>query len=313
MRKHSIDEIRFEFDKRGYTLLSNEYYNNATHMEYICRKHPSKGVMKITYGNFQSGRGCPYCGGEKSWRGRQRVNIRDIREAFAKRGYTLLDDKYINAHTKLHYRCKKHPDKDLFISWNNFKNGRGCKYCAIDERAKNKRVPKHIIVQKCEELEYQYVDSYYVDSVLYVQYICKKHEQYGVQKISWSNLRAGQRCRYCQNSKGEEMICNVLKQHGVDFYTQWSFDDCRYCLPLKFDFWLPSYNCIIEYDGEQHFQPVQFGGISVEQAKERLHDTQIRDNIKNQYCQHHNIDLIRIPHWEKDNIEKILCDKLNIC
>ena len=36
------------------------------------------------------------------------------------------------------------------------------------------------------------------------------------------------------------------------------------------------------------------------------------DGIKNQYCKHRNIDLLRIPYWEKDNIAQILYDKLNI-
>ena len=36
------------------------------------------------------------------------------------------------------------------------------------------------------------------------------------------------------------------------------------------------------------------------------------DAIKTQYCNDNNIKLIRIPYWEYDNIEKIICQELNI-
>jgi hypothetical protein len=312
MRKHNIDEVRQEFDERDYTLLEDEYHNNSTPMKYICRKHADKGVLKITYGNFHAGKGCPYCGGERSWQNRNRHDIAYIREEFNKRGYTLLDDKYIRSNAKLRYRCNKHPEKELAITWNNFQRGKGCRYCAIEERAKKKRMDINIIKQECEKRGYDYINSYYIESVLYIEYICRQHTSYGIQRISWSNLKSGRGCKYCQDSKGEMMVYNILKDNDIEFYTQWSFDGCEYHLPLKFDFWLPSYKCAIEYDGEQHFKPVQFGGISFEEADERFHDTQIRDGIKNQYCKHHDIDLLRIPYWEKDNIAQILYDKLNI-
>ena len=34
------------------------------------------------------------------------------------------------------------------------------------------------------------------------------------------------------------------------------------------------------------------------------------DDIKTKYCKDNNIELIRIPYWEKDNIEEILNHKL---
>lgn len=67
---------------------------------------------------------------------------------------------------------------------------------------------------------------------------------------------------------------------------------------------------LIEYDGEQHFKPVQYGGISIEQATEKFLQTQIHDNIKDQYCEEYNIPLLRIPYWEFDNIESIVFDTL---
>ena len=46
-----------------------------------------------------------------------------------------------------------------------------------------------------------------------------------------------------------------------------------------------------------------------EEAIEQMENTQHRDQIKTQYCKDNNIPLIRIPYWEKDNMEQFLLQK----
>ena len=62
----------------------------------------------------------------------------------------------------------------------------------------------------------------------------------------------------------------------------------------------------IEYDGRQHFIPVCFNGISQERAEERLRTSQIRDNIKNEFCKENNYPLLRIPYTEFGNIPDLV-------
>jgi hypothetical protein len=38
---------------------------------------------------------------------------------------------------------------------------------------------------------------------------------------------------------------------------------------MPFDFCVKELNVLIEYDGEGHFKPIQFGGISLNRAKEQ--------------------------------------------
>ena len=87
---------------------------------------------------------------------------------------------------------------------------------------------------------------------------------------------------------------------------QYKFDDCRFYNHLPFDFYLPEYNILIEYDGKQHFILNSFG-------KDMWHfvDIKIRDTVKNVYCENNNIELIRIPYWEFNDIENILKDRIN--
>ena len=70
-------------------------------------------------------------------------------------------------------------------------------------------------------------------------------------------------------------------------------------------------NILIEYDGQQHFKPVSFGNDE-EKAISEFKQRQINDDIKTQYCKSNDIELIRIPYWEYENIEEILKQKLNI-
>ena len=60
---------------------------------------------------------------------------------------------------------------------------------------------------------------------------------------------------------------------------------------------IQNFICFIEYDGSQHYKD----GIHWTETKD---DIQQRDKIKNEYCQKHNIPLLRIPYWELDNINK---------
>lgn len=101
----------------------------------------------------------------------------------------------------------------------------------------------------------------------------------------------------CLKSKGERLVSTCLKSMKILFETQKSFNDCKNPKTghiLYFDFYLPDYNCCIEYDGKQHYIDNNHW--------ESLKNIQYRDNIKNQYCKDNNIKLIRIPYTDYNKI-----------
>lgn len=67
---------------------------------------------------------------------------------------------------------------------------------------------------------------------------------------------------------------------------------------------------LIEYDGQQHYYQVNFGGISDEESFSSFINTVYNDSLKNSYCEDNNIPLLRIPYWDFKNIEQILEDKI---
>ena len=107
----------------------------------------------------------------------------------------------------------------------------------------------------------------------------------------------------CLKSKGELKINTLLTEMKISFKTQYSFDDCRFPDTQRlayFDYAIfhnEQLICLIEFDGTQHY-------IGWSQKQESLEIIQKRDNFKNEYCQKHNIPLVRIPYWELDNINK---------
>lgn len=113
----------------------------------------------------------------------------------------------------------------------------------------------------------------------------------------------------CLKSRGEQKIAELLKELKINFTKQKVFSDCINCKTgrkLRFDFYLPDYNYCIEYDGQQHF----CGWRS--SKEETLSIIQERDLIKTNYCQQHNVGLIRIPYTDYDILTKeYIEEKLN--
>lgn len=118
-KKLTIEFIRKEFKKEGYTLLTKNYINNTQKLKYICY---AGHVGKICFSSWEQGHRCSECAGLK------KLTITFIRKQFGKEGYILLSDVYVNSKTLLEYICpKKHR---WFISWNNWKHGHRCPRCS---------------------------------------------------------------------------------------------------------------------------------------------------------------------------------------
>ena len=99
----------------------------------------------------------------------------------------------------------------------------------------------------------------------------------------------------CRNKSSREFfISNYLKENNIEFEEQYIFNDCIYKSYLKYDFALFKNGkvfLLIEYDGKQHFEPVKwFGG------QDAFNERIIRDNIKNKYCEEHQIPLLRLKY-----------------
>ena len=111
----------------------------------------------------------------------------------------------------------------------------------------------------------------------------------------WSN---GVGCPSCFNSnpsKGEVKIYDWLTKHNIRFEFQKSFPDLYYKSKngrLKYDFYIPDQNLLIEFDGEYHYNPISFSKFI--SGDDQLALTQIRDKLKTEYAAKNNFNLLRI-------------------
>lgn len=125
----------------------------------------------------------------------------------------------------------------------------------------------------------------------------------GNSLVTYHTLSCG-----CLTSYYNMYIKQLLEKKKIDYKSEYTvyIGDKYY----RFDFYLPTYNLFIEYDGQQHFEPVRFHGNNKEEDEHTFRINKEHDKIKDNYCKENNINLLRIPYWEKDNIETIIDNHL---
>lgn len=115
----------------------------------------------------------------------------------------------------------------------------------------------------------------------------------------------GQRCPNCDRSIGSERIKKYLEKNNIEFLTEMKYNDLIDERELRFDFYIPKFDALIEFDGEQHFREKSFGA-NTSKSRIEYETLQKHDRMKNEYCREKNINLLRIPFWEINNIDIIL-------
>lgn len=126
---------------------------------------------------------------------------------------------------------------------------------------------------------------------------CGNYHEAGVNALKTKRVQS---CG-CLRSIGEKLIKNILINNNINFEQEYSFNNCinpQTKRKLRFDFYLPNYNCCIEYQGKQHYEYNKNWVQTKEEFKEGIK----RDKIKKEYCQQNNIKLIEIPYTDYNKI-----------
>lgn len=278
-------------------------YNGSTKkVKIICQKH---GVFQQKPSDHLSGCGCQACGMEMLGNSR-----RQNKEWFVKRakkahgdtyGYSLVE--YLTSETKVKIICKTH---GVFLQTPySHMIGQGCPKCRPKRIADSKRSSTLEFIQKAKIVHgdrFNYSRVKYVEAIDPVEIICKKH---GVFRQRPGNHLNGHGCSECNMSRGEALVGLALKQLGFKYLIQKAIRPKSSKGIQYFDFFIPKINAAIEYNGIQHYEPVDlFGG------KEEFLKTQKRDKAKRIFCKRNDIKLIEIPYHKKDQILSILIKEL---
>ena len=238
----------------------------------------------------------------------KKLTLEFIKLEIESEGFMLLSESYENAHQKLQLRCP-FGHKYRPVPWNKWQQGGRCTICSGREALEgfNDLATTHPDLAKewhpaeNGNLKPQQVTA---GSHKKVWWMCELGHKWDSEVFSRSKVN-GSGCPDCNESKGEKAVGNFLTQSGKSFEREKEFEDCKNKRCLRFDFYLPSHELCIEYQGKQHYEVVKFSKSSQKNLKSH-EETKKNDDIKLNYCKEKCINLLTISYEHFDNIEDII-------
>lgn len=302
----SFKEVKdFINDNSSCTLLSNSYEHNSKKLIFKCS---CGNIFKASFFSFKydNKRCCNECSKKK---------IKE-KKSF---GYSYIK-KFVNDNSNcelLSNECDT-TDSDLILKCKcgivfktkfsafKYRNKRQCNNCSkkiiSDKQSFDLEHIKKFIQENSNAI---LLSKEYRNQRTLLKFKCECGEIFQTNFDDFKNKNK-RRCDICSRKKSypEVYISSFLNKYNIEYKEQFKFKDCRYKDLLKFDFYIPKKNLIIEYDGEYHYKDTNFNKGFEEQKK--------RDRVKDKYCKEKNIKLIRVPYWKFKNIDEILIKELNL-
>jgi predicted nucleic acid-binding Zn-ribbon protein len=241
-------------------------------------------IWNVVPSSILKGVGCPMCAGKAPYTTESFIATMSLVHPSIE-----VIGNYVNNKTNIALRCKIDGHE-----WNpiphNVLRGQGCPKCGG-------RIPMshdeyvNAVSQINKDLD---VLGTFVNKSISILHRCKKdgHEW----DVRPEHILNGHGCPVCNSSIGERLVANYLTDNNILYKSQHKFERCKNKRRLPFDFYLPNLNICIEYDGIQHFQPVEaFGGQAT------FDECQKNDAIKNRFCEVSQITLLRIRYDQDVN------------
>lgn len=191
--KYTIEKVREVFEKAGYELLSTEYVNCKTKLQYRC---PNGHIREMPFDNFKNSKSrCPAC--QKT----EKHTIEYVRQCFENCNYKLLDIEYKNNYQKLNYICDKGHTTE--ITFNHFQQGERCGKCINRDLFVIEDVIKYFEEYGCKLLTTEFINM-----TQDLEYICACGKK-GIK--NFTQFRVYPNCKECGTEKTRHNIEDVKK------------------------------------------------------------------------------------------------------
>lgn len=212
--------------------------------------------------------------------------------------------EYVTAHT--HIRCKCLVCQ---FEWDakpsNLTSGYGCPCCAQASIRKSQAKSHEQFISELSKVQpnIEIVDNYLNN---HTNVTCRCKTCGNTWLASPANLLRGTGCPAHNISHGEKRIVQWLTKHNIQYIPQFKFEDLLGVgnRELPYDFYIPDYNVLIEYQGNFHDHTDRI------QTDEDFKILQIHDIRKENYAYNHGFTLICI--WYYDNVEEILQESIGL-
>lgn len=291
------------FRNEVYELVGDEYdvLTDYTRKgdKLLFRHNKCKHEFMMTPHNFLAGQRCPQCFGTP----------KKSQEQVEKEIYRLVGDQYIllseykSGKEKIalfHQDCQK----IYYPTLSDFSRGYRCIHCYGNAKYTQEDFEKRVF-----DL---YGDEYTVVGK-YINFSTKIEIRHNICRNTWlvnpsDFLSQKSHCPSCiPYSHGEKSISNFLNSNNISHSRHKTYPGLLGVNNglLSYDFHLPDYNILIEFNGKQHEEPVDlFGGIP------KFKQQQEHDRRKRKYAKEHNMDLLEIWYYDYKNIDQILYDTI---
>lgn len=273
-----------------YDYSKVKYINSKTKVEIICPEHGSFWQEPTSH---LFGCGCPRC----------RHNFKLNTEDFIAKARKVHKDKYdysqadyINSSTPVDIICPVH---GLFTQTpTDHLSGRGCRECGRLSASELRKPTTEEFIEKARKVHgnrYDYSKSKYIDCRTKIEIICPIHGSFWQITTNHIGRKCG--CPSCASSKLETDIELYLKQNNILYISQKTWDWLVYNDNQKVDFYLPRYKSIIECQGIQHFEDMEFFGRSGYSFEKRVD----MDENKRKLCEEHGLKVYYYSNLSKEN------------
>lgn len=294
-------------------LLSTEYVGTREPLRFRCACGEE---FTTTWSKFfsQNHRRCAKCGTELR-ASRKRKPLDQLKQELSDVGLEYLRGEYKNRKSKITILCRCGHERTTTYNL-IFSGGFSglCLKCADPlyhgaNRLTLEEVRELSAVRGVELLS----DSYH-NAREYLRFRCACGREF---QTTWNAVISVNKvhCDICgqRTSSGERAIETWLDEHGIAYEKEKAFPGLVGVSgrPYRFDFYIPSRNICIEFDGQQHSKVVDYsGGKDVDKLTVTLWAIKIRDHLKTMYCESNGIGLLRIDYTQMDELPKLLADTL---
>lgn len=289
-------------------VIIGDYINTDTPITCKCTIHNEEWKTRPL--DLLKGKvGCPECLYIKKHNNSKIKSVAQFKEEVKAVNPNLeFVGEYYNTHTLTDFKCLIHNIIFQSLPCNILNQTATCPICSKESLIYKEGLKREDLIKAIKEndLQMEIIDDNYTNNKVPIKCRCLIHNIIYYTQPRNFLYRHSSGCPECYQSSGEYKLGKLLDKMGFDVTPQYSFKDCRYKKKLRFDYYDETNNIAFEYQGEQHYRPVNFGGMSNEKAIKDFQDNQKRDSVKKQYCFDNNIKLVCVPYWEYDNMEHFL-------
>ena len=200
--------------------------------------------------------------------------------------------KYVSHSDKVVVSCITHGDFESYPEY--LLTGHGCKLCSSIKYTQDE------YLKMCEKRHPNLDNSkiLYIGSQFPIKSSCKIHGDFEQKACYYINRSNG--CPMCRETKGERIIRLFLEENKIKFIQEHKE------FGFYFDFYLPNNNYYIEFNGKQHYHPIEFFG-----GEKSFNKQKEKDKTKNEiFLDDKDRKLIIIPYWKMDEIYDILKENI---